>query len=110
MTPSEKNNARSLVSGALKRGDLIKKPCEICGDKEVQGHHPDYSKPLDVRWLCKKHHQEHHNKTRLPSNKPKLTSSLRMKKSTHALLKVFAAKKLTTIDGAIQILLKQGGY
>lgn len=27
----------------------------------VQCHHKDYSKPLDVIWLCLKHHRELHN-------------------------------------------------
>lgn len=42
--------------------------------------------------------------------KEKATVSVRITKKVHKELKVFAAKKLTTIDGAIQILLKQGGY
>lgn len=42
--------------------------------------------------------------------KEKASVSVRITKKTHKDLKIFAAKKLTTIDGAIQILLKQGGY
>jgi len=37
---------------------LSKKPCEICGERKVEAHHEDYDKPLKVRWLCKKHHEE----------------------------------------------------
>lgn len=55
--------ARSEFHNALRRGDIKKMPCEICGvTKKVQGHHDDYSKPLDVRWLCIKHHWELHPK------------------------------------------------
>lgn len=25
-----------------------------------QAHHEDYARPLDVRWLCFKHHRETH--------------------------------------------------
>lgn len=56
-----KAKARSIVSNCLKRGWLVKLPCEVCGELEkVEAHHDDYTKPLDVRWLCKKHHVEHH--------------------------------------------------
>ena len=34
--------------------------CEGCGAKKVHAHHPDYDKPVDVKWLCAScHHQEH---------------------------------------------------
>lgn len=35
--------------------------CEIDGCSELgERHHDDYSKPLEVRFLCKQHHSEHH--------------------------------------------------
>lgn len=35
-------------------------PCEVCGDVNSQGHHEDYSRPLEVMWLCQKHHSARH--------------------------------------------------
>ena len=61
----EKYAAVRLLESAVKRGIIKKGPCEICGKtKLVHGHHDDYYKPLDVRWLCVKHHTEHHNRLR----------------------------------------------
>jgi len=61
---SEKNTikraAHILTGSAIKSGKLLKQPCEVCGKTKVEAHHDDYSKPLDVRWLCKFHHTEHH--------------------------------------------------
>lgn len=55
----EKYKARQAVGGALRGGQLIKEACNICGSTErVEAHHHDYSKPLDVIWLCFKHHRE----------------------------------------------------
>lgn len=51
--------ANTAVSNAVRDGRLIRLPCEVCGAK-AEAHHDDYSKPLDVRWLCKKHHVEWH--------------------------------------------------
>lgn len=39
---------------------LERKPCEVCGESNSQAHHNDYDKPLNVRWLCSKHHREWH--------------------------------------------------
>jgi hypothetical protein len=53
--------AKQLVRNAIRRGDLTRKPCEVCGDR-AQAHHDDYSKPLVVRWLCTVHHGYEHRK------------------------------------------------
>lgn len=56
-----KAKARTMVSNRIRRGQLERQPCEVCAATEgVQAHHDDYSKPLDVRWLCRKHHGEVH--------------------------------------------------
>ncbi len=55
-----KHNVRGAAWRALQIEVLIKQPCEICGEPKVQMHHKDYSKPLDVDWLC----NECHNKLR----------------------------------------------
>jgi len=59
----EKQRNREKYKTALKRGKLVKTPCMVCGESEVEGHHPDYSRPLDVVWLCRKHHMEIHGKS-----------------------------------------------
>ena len=47
-------NAHRKVNYAIRTGELIKpEKCEMCGEvKRLCGHHEDYSKPLDVKWLC----------------------------------------------------------
>ena len=55
----KKVKARKMVHEAVQSGKLVREPCEVCGSEEdVQAHHEDYSKPLDVRWLCPEHHRE----------------------------------------------------
>lgn len=56
----EKIKAREAVSRAVKSGKLKRLPCEVCGDQNSQAHHEDYSRPLDVVWLCRKHHRQRH--------------------------------------------------
>lgn len=56
-----KHSVRTFTNSAIKAGILTRQPCEICGAIEkIEAHHDDYTKPLDVRWLCKLHHDEHH--------------------------------------------------
>lgn len=56
-----KAKARQCVSRA-KRSVLKPKPCEVCGTEPAQAHHTDYSKPLDVTWLCSRCHGAAHRK------------------------------------------------
>lgn len=56
----EKYKAHWTVSHAIRSGKLIKGSCEVCGATKAHAHHDDYSKPLEVRWLCPKCHVSHH--------------------------------------------------
>lgn len=58
----KKYKVHGLVAYAIKTGILTRKPCEICGLNNAVGHHDDYDKPLDVRWLCPQHHADWHKK------------------------------------------------
>jgi hypothetical protein len=56
----DKARAHQMVGRAIKNGKLKKEPCVICGATTAEAHHDDYSKPLEVIWLCRKHHAEIH--------------------------------------------------
>jgi len=60
----EKNAARKMVSGAITLGLLIRPTvCSKCiKECKPEGHHPDYSKPLEVIWLCRECHNKEHGK------------------------------------------------
>ena len=55
----EKESARNKLLYAVKTGKIQKLPCSVCG-KKAQAHHPDYSKPLEITWLCPFHHTQMH--------------------------------------------------
>lgn len=55
-----KRAAHIAVGNAVRDGRIHPKPCEVCGSARAEAHHDDYSKPLDVRWLCATHHAEWH--------------------------------------------------
>ncbi|KKK49528.1 hypothetical protein LCGC14_3134130 [marine sediment metagenome] len=54
--------AREILRYAIRTHRITKpKVCSNCGRKtKVQGHHPDYSKPLEVLWLCASCHKKVH--------------------------------------------------
>lgn len=52
--------AHLAVQRALKSGELVKGDCAVCGSTQTDGHHSDYSKPLAVTWLCRRHHIRWH--------------------------------------------------
>jgi DNA repair exonuclease SbcCD ATPase subunit len=55
-----KRAVREATHRALASGKLTREPCEVCGSEVSEAHHADYSKPLEVRWLCRTHHMEQH--------------------------------------------------
>lgn len=59
---SLKEKARKIVFTGLRNGSILKKDCEICGISNTEAHHTDYKKPLEIKWLCKKHHTLEHEK------------------------------------------------
>lgn len=60
----KKRAAQLKMARAIRSGRLVRLPCVKCGNPKSQGHHEDYSKPLDVIWLCTKHHAERHKELR----------------------------------------------
>lgn len=58
----KKYKAHSIVNYAIKSKKLFREPCEICGKENTHGHHDDYDRPLNVRWLCSEHHHAWHVK------------------------------------------------
>jgi len=58
----ERIKSRSISYNAIKNGNLkVPETCSKCpSSKEIQAHHEDYSKPLDVIWMCRTCHMEHH--------------------------------------------------
>lgn len=57
-----KHRMRVFTGRAIKMGVLVPRPCDVCGLTDVHAHHHDYSKPLEVRWLCRQHHMALHRK------------------------------------------------
>jgi len=55
-----KTSIYAEIKKKITSGEIIKKPCEVCGNSKSQGHHEDYSKPFDLVWLCVRHHSDRH--------------------------------------------------
>lgn len=80
---SDDDRAQNMVEKAIKKGVLIRKPCEVCGEFQtasdgrslIHAHHTDYNKPIDVMWLCQKHHHEWH----------KLNKAIQRKEVSHGI-------------------------
>lgn len=58
------NRAKSRIRHAQMRGTLVAGTCARASAEcrgIIHGHHGDYSRPVDVEWLCALHHREVHS-------------------------------------------------
>lgn len=54
-----KDRARNTAGRALRRGELkINAVCKCGSTENIEMHHRDYSKPLEVEVMCRKCHRE----------------------------------------------------
>lgn len=65
-TNPDKYAAHRAVQNALRTGRIFKpSACVHCAATCIlEAHHPDYSKPLEVLWLCRSCHRAVHNAER----------------------------------------------
>ena len=62
----EQNKAQCRLHYAVRTGKITRQPCVVCGSMvNLHAHHHDYSKPLEVMWLCQEHHFNQHGKRKV---------------------------------------------
>jgi hypothetical protein len=103
-TVSVAARAHGEVADALGRGALKREPCEVCGAR-AEAHHDDYSKPLEVRWLCRTHHRRWH--VEHPSGVKWASSSLRLPGELGERLDAYCARTGATKAKFIRRALEQ---
>jgi hypothetical protein len=90
MREKEKNKYRQITNAAIRSGLLVRQPCAICGQKKVHAHHLNYKKPLDIVWLCMKHHMECHrrkNRIRIITSPPSTIKNLSSQQAQALIIK-----------------------
>lgn len=56
-----KVKSKNIVNNAIRDGKIKREPCELCGSIfNIHGHHENYTKPLEIIWLCRRHHVDLH--------------------------------------------------
>lgn len=68
----EKVNAKAKVERAVRKGKLVRPDeCSICAKTGwIVAHHPDYTKPLEVQWVCNSCHRKIHLGIEITSSHP----------------------------------------
>lgn len=99
-TQKQKQRAHGAVGNAVAKGILeIPSVCSSCGEcaDKIEAHHEDYSKPLDVVWLCFKCHRSWHKKHGTSKTTDVKTVNVRLHDSALRRLKIRAVKEGKTL-------------
>lgn len=63
VSDERKRLARQALNAAVRRGEIVRpEACPLCGSTRgtMHGHHDDYARPLEVRWMCARCHNALH--------------------------------------------------
>jgi hypothetical protein len=103
-----KVQARSRIAMAIANGTLVRQPCEVCGKSPGEAHHDDYEKPMDVRWLCRKHHMSLHGGRRRKTARPIVTSLITFKlpPEEKAKLEDVAKRNERTVSAELRLIVR----
>lgn len=95
--------AHHAVGRAVDAGTLVRGPCRDCGAARTQAHHPDYARPLDVVWLCRRCHRAEHRRNGTPPSDPAehVRYNLRLDDDLRAWLVVVARRENRSLSRQI---------
>ena len=103
-----RQRAHGIVASAIKKGILVRQPCQECGLPNGDAHHKDYSKPLEVEWLCERHHMQRHRRyyPRVKRTQKQLGFvSMRVTDATHKAAKAIAKRDGVKLWKAVEVAL-----
>lgn len=102
-----KERARRILRYAVQKGEIERQPCEDCGKEKTHGHHVDYSKPLEVKWLCITHHfqwhRENHSKNAKTMFKANTLKNKLTKKQVFAIPKLLEKRSIGEVAKAYNV-------
>ena len=109
LSPKEriKSNARRYINMYIKRGKVKRGKCEVCQSPSVQPHHEDYSKPLQARWFCRRHHLTHHHKVQRKSTIEKYATSTNVSTTIKSRRPGTRSRRSITTISAISAITKE---
>jgi hypothetical protein len=60
----KEHECREITRKAIRAGVIKRGCCELDDNSKAECHHDNYNNPLEVRWLCQKHHKALHRMRR----------------------------------------------
>lgn len=96
-------SVQTETQAAEDRGELIRPLlCETCNEeKRLLRHHRDYTKPLEITWLCYSCHRKEHNSSEMIGQSD--VKLIRIDAETHEIIRMWAIKQSFTKNKVISM-------